>query len=331
MFGGYNLKLIILSCSLVWALQGSLYADCQIPLPYGDTLTQQQFIKGCAAYRHHFIDNIINGLIEFNWLCDSLKLVSPHPEGHDLFRERLMQRLPQSEYRNMNQMIDVAMPTSIWDKQVRNVYKDWGNKYYIQLFQFSFLLANGIIESKEPFKLTNLKDFREEVSHYELESGQLFVDVGAGIGAVSFILALSGLPIDIHMTELDDDFLTYLNRQALDQSFFGDQIEVHVDTARRMSLGLNADVLADRILMRDVFHHLKYPNEILNSVKNHLKPDGFLILVESTRDLNPKASERCNDAMEIGRILKILSDNGFELERKEIVGTCYVVRFKHGG
>ena len=93
MFGGYNLKLIILSCSLVWALQGSLYADCQIPLPDGDTLTQQQFIKGCAAYRHHFIDNIINGLIEFNWLCDSLKLVSPHPEGHDLFRERLMQRI----------------------------------------------------------------------------------------------------------------------------------------------------------------------------------------------------------------------------------------------
>jgi len=66
-------------------------------------------------------------------------------------------------------------------------------------------------------------------------------------------------------------------------------------------------------------------------VKNHLKPDGFLILVESTRDLNPKASERCNDAMEIGRILKILGDNGFEMERKEIVGTSYVVRFKHGG
>ena len=43
MVGAYSVKVIILSCSLVWALQGSLHAVCQIPLPDGDTLTQQQY------------------------------------------------------------------------------------------------------------------------------------------------------------------------------------------------------------------------------------------------------------------------------------------------
>lgn len=332
MVPGYNFKLIVLSCGLFWILQGTLLAGSQGPVYNGDTLTQQQFIKGCASYRHHFIDNIINGLIEFNLLCDSLKLVSPHPEGHDLFRERLLKRLLECEYRDMDHVIDAAMPTSIWDKQIRNLYKDWGEQYYIPIFQFSFLISNGIIEPKEPYKLTNLKNFWNEVSLYKLEDGQIFVDAGAGIGAVSFILALSQLPFDIYMTELDENYLSYLHRQTYDQSFFANQLQIQVDTAHLTSLGLQPDVMADRILMRDVFHHIKYPVEILQSVRNHLKPDGLLILVESTRELNPKGTEgRCRDAMEIGQILKILADSGFELDKKEIVGTSYVIRYKTRG
>lgn len=328
MFTRHARKVVALLIFFVVSLLSAPRAVSQTPDVNADTLTQQQFIQGCASYRHHFIDNIIKSLIEFNLLCDSLKFDSPNPEGHDLFRERLMKRLLQCEYRDMDHLVDAALPSSIWDKQTRTVYKEWGNKHYIQIFQFSFLLANGIIEPKEPYKLTTLKEFREEVSLYNLETGQIFVDVGAGIGAVSFILALSGLPIDIYMTELDENYLSYLHRQTSDRSFFGDQLQIHVETAQRTSLGLQDDLMADRILMREVFHHLKFPAEILQSVRNHLKSDGLLILVESTRELNPKGTERCNDAMEIGQILKILAANGFELEKKEIVGTSYVIWFK---
>jgi 2-polyprenyl-3-methyl-5-hydroxy-6-metoxy-1,4-benzoquinol methylase len=312
----------------LWIMLIPVFATAQTHIEPRDTLSQQQFIKGCAMYRQNFIDNIVNSLVEFNLLCDSLKSVSEHPEGHDLFRERLMDKLLECEYRDMNNMIDAAMPASIWDKNVRKCYKEWGSKYYIQIFQFSFLLANKIIEPKEPYKLTTLSDFREEIFYYKLNEGQVFVDVGAGIGAVSFILALSGLPIEIYMTELDEQYLSYLNNQVQHPSFLNSMVQIQVDTAGSKSLGLEKHVMADRMLMREVFHHLKYPEEVLQSVRSHLKQDGLLILVESTKDLSRGGKDKCIKAMESGQIVKLISDNGFELCEKKIVGSSYIMRFK---
>lgn len=87
-------------------------------------------------------------------------------------------------------------------------------------------------------------------------------------------------------------------------------------------------VSADRILMREVFHHLKYPDEVLRSVRMHLKRDGILILVESTKELTRNGKERCNDAMEVEQIVKILSHNGFVLVQQKIVGSSYIMRFR---
>lgn len=328
MFVPASLRLVSHLYILIWILIFPIPVTSQVLLENLDTFTQQQLIKGCALYRNNFIHNIVEGLIDFNMLCDSLKSVSGHPEGHDLFRERVMNKCSQWDYQDMNSMIDAAIPTSIWDKNVRGLYKDWGNRYFVQIVQFSFLLANSIIEPVEPYKLTTLSDFWKELNYYNLKAGQVFVDVGAGIGSVSFILALSGFPIYIHVTEIDERYLSYLQQQANSPSFIDERANFQVDTGRSKSLGLQSQVIADRILMREVFHHLKYPDEVLQSVKSHLSENGVLILVESTKDLNANGKERCNKAMEPGHILKIVSDNGFDLEEKKIVGTSYLMKFK---
>lgn len=88
--------------------------------------------------------------------------------------------------------------------------------------------------------------------------------------------------------------------------------------------------MADRILLREVLHHLDHPDEIVQAIKGQLKPDGRLIVVESVKELEPNPKDRCKKAMEIAKVRKILAEGGFILEEQKIIGSSYVLRYKAG-
>ena len=312
---------------ILWIVLMPLAASLQPVIDSVDTLSQKQFIQGCALYRHHFIDNITKVLLEFGELCDSLKAVSAHPEAHDEFRDLFLQDVLASEFQDLGMLMARDFPDSFQDeKDARKTYRAWIDKNNIQLFQFNFLLANDIIAPVQPYRLTSLNDFWQEIRMYELKANQAFVDVGAGIGVVSFILAGTGLPLHIQMTEIDEHFLDFLNQQARDSTYVNKSGQLKVSTAHKKDLGLAPDVKVDRILMREVFHHLKHPDEMLASVKSHLNEEGMLILVESVKELNIHNKSRCYKAMELDKILSILNANGFDLKQKKRIGNAYVLQ-----
>src|SRR5688572_3323324 len=138
-------KVIAVSIVMALTLMSSLHAISQTSVVKSDTLTQQQFLQGCAFYRHTFIDNIVDLLVDFGELCDSLKAHSVHPEGHEEFRDRFLQDVLQSEFQDLSKIVENAFPESIEkEKEARQVYKKWARRNTIQIFQFTFLLANNI-------------------------------------------------------------------------------------------------------------------------------------------------------------------------------------------
>jgi len=97
-------------------------------------------------------------------------------------------------------------------------------------------------------------------------------------------------------------------------------------TGAEKHLGLADTVKADRILLREVFHHLNDKEAIMASIRDHLKPDWKLIIVESPSELEPNNKYRCNKAMESDKIESLFKDFGFAIEEKRRVEDAYVWR-----
>ncbi len=312
-------------CVFIWLL----VSFSEIGSAQSDTLSQHQFIKGASVYRAQFIHDISDALIELGYLSDSLKAFSLNPEAHDLFRQQFMAQFANGEIYNIWDTVDDALPSSIrYEKGTRRLYQQWGSDHLIQIMQLHFMVSNNLILPEEPFRLSGNTDLWEEMHFYDVRAGQTFVDVGAGTGGISFILAYSGISVQFYISELNELYFKNLLAQVSQLPSEADQSQIQLAVAQEKSLGLNENLKADIILMREVYHHLNYPFDILGSVKNHLTPDGTLILVESVEELKENKKDGCRKALTLKKILHELTKNGFLLVEQLQVADMYVLKFQ---
>ena len=68
----------------------------------------------------------------------------------------------------------------------------------------------------------------------------------------------------------------------------------------------------DLIIMVDVYHELEFPQEMLQSIRESLKPDGKLLLIEY-RGEDPEVAIKPLHKMTVDQVEKELTANGFEL------------------
>ena len=310
---------------LVWL---SLVRPNFIMAQQGDTLSTSHFVQGCARYREQVISEIIETFVHFNMLCDSLKQVSKYPEKHEEFRKALIQSILNQEILPLESLISKTLPPELLgDHKSYKLYRQWAQTYRVQIYQFSFLAIEGVLMPKSPYPLGDIRDFYKEIKAYDLRAGQTFVDVGAGTGIITYILSLSGFPLQLYLTELDGMFLDFHFREATLKSNDRTGQKVNVVIALPHGLGLEAQVKADRILMREVYHHLNAPKEVLASVREHLAPGGMLILVETTSDTKLPDHVACNRAMSYEQIIREVTKAGFRLVSQDKIRDSFVIRF----
>ncbi len=293
-----------------------------------DTFALSDYLQGITRYRSEFIDDVTEAFIDLGYLADSLKSHSDFPEAHDQFRRNLMADFMHVEAYSVRDIINHAMPREIkGEKASRKKYTDWVNEHFLRIMQLHFLLVNNVIEEEEPYRIIGNKNLWEEINFYGLSAGSTIVDVGAGIGGVSYVLAYSGFPIQLYQTELDENFFLILMKQlyALPES---ENIPIQLVIAQEKSLGLALDVKADVILFREVYHHLKYAEEILKSVRTHLTKNGTLILVETVKELKENKKEGCSKALTLDHILNDLRKAGFNLKGQKLIDDYYVLLFE---
>ena len=315
----------ILSIVLLLLISDTISAQIEIG---NDSFSEKMLIRGCAAYRSSVIHGLIDVMVDFNRLVDSLKAVADHPDGHELFRERFMHGILNEPFYNVRELITDVYPfMKILDQSAYRTYKDWGHRNRFSLFEINVLSYNLIVEPKQPFKLTNLKSFWEEISFYDIHADQTIIDVGAGNGFVSFILGMSGIPLSIYMTEIDEDYFPYLTRHLEVFNQMNEPAKIVFLKGTEKSVAVPG-VVADRIILRDAFHHFKYPEEMLASIADQLSDDGYLVLLEATTDLARDKKNLCRDAISQKKILEIMTMNGFVLVEKKIVDVSLLMKFK---
>ncbi len=320
-----RLKLILWIC--LWNLIDPGIALTQDIRSKGDTLTQQQFLQGCARYRESVIHDIEGALAEFASLTESLASISAHPETHLALRDGIIQATLKEEHEVSKGSIYRAIQSLAQnDSMAFRLYEDWIEDNSFALTEFQFLVSSQILDPRPPYKLGPLREIWKEFSFYDLHAGMTLADIGAGNGLISFILVESGLPLHIVMTEVDDDFLLLLETKVVRYRKDNTEDSIFVMEAGERELGLG-DVKVDRMIFREVYHHLRNPQAILDDIAAHLKEGGYVVLKEGTRDLNDPNHKPCSKATTYKQIIKEFASAGLILVEEAIVDGSYMLKF----
>jgi ubiquinone/menaquinone biosynthesis C-methylase UbiE len=146
----------------------------------------------------------------------------------------------------------------------------------------------------EPFKKPDVKAYvkkfesedretyvrRDEiVAALELRSGMSVADIGAGTGLFTRLFAEEvGAKGKVYAVDISPQFLAHIAADAKKRG----RKQVVTLQGSQDTTNLPKDSL-DLVFLSDVYHHLERPEKILSSIRQALRPDGKLFLVEFDR------------------------------------------------
>lgn len=176
-----------------------------------------------------------------------------------------------------------------------------------------------IYQGREIARVMNFdgKDWLERASRPEEENTDLAIvnlpitnssvvaDIGAGSGYYTFRIADKVSAGKVYAVEIQDNALTYLKERSKKLNY--QHVQVVRGNEKSPNLPNNA---IDMAIMVDVYHELLYPHEMLQAIRQSLKPNGKLLLIEY-RGEDPMVAIKKLHKMSVEQLDKELSTNGF--------------------
>jgi SAM-dependent methyltransferase len=140
--------------------------------------------------------------------------------------------------------------------------------------------------------------------------GMMVADIGAGVGYYSLKIAKLVAPSGkVFATDVQPEMLRLL-RKRLERSNVGNVVPV-LSSATETGLAPNSIDLA---LLVDVYHEFANPQAMLRSIRQALKPDGRLVLLEFRQE-DPSVPIREEHKMSVATVRQELEPEGFVLEK----------------
>jgi len=145
------------------------------------------------------------------------------------------------------------------------------------------------------------------IANLPIKKNSVVADIGAGSGYYTFRIAEKVPEGKIYAVEIQQEALDYIQEKAAKLNF--DQVVPLMGSEKSPNLPANE---VDLIIMVDVYHELEFPQEMLQSIRESLKPDGKLLLIEY-RGEDPEVAIKPLHKMTVDQVEKELTANGFEL------------------
>lgn len=151
----------------------------------------------------------------------------------------------------------------------------------------------------------------ELLEQLKLKDGMVVCDMGCGDGYHAFQMApMVGPSGKIIAVDIQPEMLQELSRKMK-------QTEIHnIDTVlgELWDPKLDADSV-DLLLMVDVYHEFAYPVQMLSAIRQSLKKDGLVALVEFRAE-DPTVPIKPEHKMSKAQVKKEFKKNGFKLVRE---------------
>ena len=151
---------------------------------------------------------------------------------------------------------------------------------------------------------------REVINELKLESGDIVADVGAGSGYFTLPLAGAVEPKGlVYALDIDGAMLEKVEARAQERQYEN----IKTVRVRGKSPGL-PPIPFDLIFFCNTYHHLSERTEYFADLRNHLKNDGRVVIVE----FKPEGWQHAliGHATDKATILEEMKTAGFRLERE---------------
>jgi ubiquinone/menaquinone biosynthesis C-methylase UbiE len=143
-----------------------------------------------------------------------------------------------------------------------------------------------------------------------LKPGMVVADVGAGVGYYATRMAKKVGPTGkIYANDIQAEMLTLLRKRVAEEKLANIEMVLGTETDPKLPKGE-----LDLIIMVDVYHEFAQPQRMLRKLKECLKPDGRLVLLEFRKE-DPYVPIRTEHKMSITEAKLELEDEGFVLEK----------------
>lgn len=143
-----------------------------------------------------------------------------------------------------------------------------------------------------------------------LKPGMVVADIGAGVGYYSLRLAQKvGTTGKVYANEIQPEMLTLLKKRMRDAKV--GNVEMILGTERDPKL---PEKSCDMILMVDVYHEFSHPQEMLVKLREALKDDGRLVLLEFRKE-DPYVPIRPEHKMSVKEAKLEVEGEGFKLDK----------------
>jgi ubiquinone/menaquinone biosynthesis C-methylase UbiE len=157
-----------------------------------------------------------------------------------------------------------------------------------------------------------------------IRRGMVVADVGAGIGYMSFKMAkLVGPPGKVYANDVQPAMLDMLRARAQREKITN--VETVLGTV--MDPKLPASTI-DLILLADVYHEFSHPQEMLQRMREALKPDGRLVLLEYRKE-DPSVPILPDHKMSVAEVKAEVEPEGFQLDKViEVLPRQHIIIFR---
>ncbi len=156
-----------------------------------------------------------------------------------------------------------------------------------------------------------------------IRPGMTVADVGAGTGYMSLRMARRVGPNGkVYANDLQPEMLTRLGARAQREKLSNVETVLGAEADPKLPAGK-----IDLILLVDVYHEFGQPQVMLQKMRESLKPDGRLVLLEYRKE-DPKVPIRPEHKMSVTEVKTEVEAEGFELDQViEVLPRQHIIIF----
>ena len=145
---------------------------------------------------------------------------------------------------------------------------------------------------------------------FNLKPGMLVADVGAGTGFYSLRIAKAVAPGGtVYAEDIQPGMLERLNANAAAQHLENVVTVLGTESDPRLPPGK-----LDLVLLVDVYHEFSRPQRMLDRIRDSLKPDGRMVLVEFRKE-DPSVPIRPEHKMSVDEVRAEVTPQGYRFEK----------------
>jgi SAM-dependent methyltransferase len=144
----------------------------------------------------------------------------------------------------------------------------------------------------------------------KIAKGSTCADIGAGSGYMTWRLAeLVGPTGKVYANDIQPEMLELLRKNVAERKLANVEPVLGAQDDPKLPAGQ-----IDLILLVDVYHEFSEPQKMLRHIRESLKPDGRLVLLEYRAE-DPAVPIRPEHKMSIAQVKQELEPEGFRLDR----------------